>query len=366
MPEIAVKYLKKCLELNQKDGSVWSNLGATYSILKDMDAARQCMEKAVEIMPDNPELHVNLANVYFLTGDYKKAWPEYEYRMEYITPAKYMLQFYDPQKQWTGEQDIKGKRLAVFSEQGAGDGILFSRFMRRLLGMGCTPIIHTVDEGLRELYAYNYCESTTEPVKEYDYYCSMLSLPYLLKIDDIPSESYITTNKPADLSAYKDFYKIGIVWAGNPRHSNDAMRSCRLSNFRRIGELQGVKLFCLQKDLRKRAYSFAPEPVDLAEGCDDMKVVDVKHFMDSFLDTAGLIQSLDLVISVDTSVLHLSGAVGKKTFGLIPYMPDWRWGISGEQSIWYKSMRLFRQDKPNQWDSVFAKVEDAVKQEMHQ
>jgi hypothetical protein len=162
------------------------------------------------------------------------------------------------------------------------------------------------------------------------------------------------------MSDYDEFFKIGIIWAGNPGHPNDANRSVYLSNFRDIGNLPNVKLFNFQKELGKRVYANSDVQIDFAENCEDMRLVDLSQSMKDFKETSELLVGMDLIITVDTSVLHLAGALGKQTLALIPYNPDWRWGIEGTDNAWYSSVKLFRQEELGDWETVFEKVKGEV------
>jgi hypothetical protein len=209
---------------------------------------------------------------------------------------------------------------------------------------------------------------------EYDIQSSLLSLPYMLMQQSlessVPSAPYLTIKKKASLENYSNYYKIGIVWAGSPLHPNDANRSCYLNKFKPIHDLPGVKLFSLQKDTRKRVYIDQPDHlIDYACGCEDMSIVDMSEHMGSFEETGAIINELDLVVTVDTSVAHLAGAIGKEVWTMIPWNPDWRWKIKGEKTDWYPSMRLFRQEvEPTAkrdlgWTPVITRIAEAIKKE---
>ena len=155
-------------------------------------------------------------------------------------------------------------------------------------------------------------------------------------------------------------YKIGVCWAGNAGHPRDDERSCQLSLFREIHKIPNVKLFSLQKDLRLRIWPCKKDPVDLSD-CSNIRLINMKDHMNSWEDTAAIIQGLDLVISVDTSILHLAGALGKPTCALMQYVPDWRWALESNKTIWYPNMTLFRQKKLGDWDSAFEDLLPFVK-----
>jgi len=196
--------------------------------------------------------------------------------------------------------------------------------------------------------------------------CSVMDLPGLLNMgrEDVErSFMRMETDGKCDMSTFGDLLKVGVCWAGNPAHPNDMRRSCEMSEFKSI-DMEGVKLFSLQKDIRPRIWPRSPEPVDLCGGSEGMKLVNMSPHMNSWEDTAAIISSLDLVVSVDTSVMHLAAAMGKETWGLLPFVPDWRWGLGSEKSCWYPTLRLFRQPSPGDWKGVFSAVRDVLAEKL--
>ena len=354
----AIDLFKKAIELNPESQYFQINLGSAYGHLKELDKAIICFKKSIQLK-DIPSSHVDLAYAYHLKGDMNKAWKEYEYRLEYFPQMKKFQKEYGDKERWDGKSDLAGKKIVVYCEQGAGDLIQFVRFLKNLLSKNCEILLH-VPEKMENLFAIsnerNIKIATSHSDEEYDYHCSIMSLPYLLSIESVESKPYIMQNNKIDLSEYSNYFKVGIVWGGNPQHPNDLNRSCPLRFFKPLSEIPGVKLFGIQKDLRKRAYPHHPDPIDLTFGCEDMNIVDMSNFLKDFNDTAAVIEELDLVITVDTAILHLAGAMGKKTWALIPYNPDWRWLLEGNSTDWYPSMRLFRQDSFGDWASVFEKA----------
>lgn len=359
--ERAIELYEKAIDLDPDSHYSWMNLGSAYGSLKCLDKAISCFEKSIQI-EDKPQYHVDLAYAHHLKGEMKKGWEEYEYRLSYFPQLRKARETYDEDKRWTGDQSISNKKIVIYSEQGQGDVIQFSRFVPKICSLNPSSIVLKVPESLKNLISFDSdsISVTSKDVEEYDYHCSVISLPYLLGIEDLsmPTDGSfgIRKNKKIDLSDYSESFKIGIVWAGNPQHPNDLNRSCPLRFFKPIEEVEGVKLFSLQKDLRPRAYPHHPCPINLTEGAEDMKIVDMSKSMESFEDTASIIRELDLVITADTSVVHLAGSIGKETWTLLPFNPDWRWTLEGEQTDWYPNMKLFRQSEPNGWVGLFENV----------
>lgn len=366
----ALETFYKALELNQLDSKIWESIGSSYGQEKEYEKAIFFFNKALEINKDDLGAHVNLAYAYHLTGQWEKAWDEYEYRLEYWNSqgrnSGRFLETYKKEKKWDGKSDLTNKKFVIYCEQGFGDMIQFVRFVPELKKLGADVYIDT-PEPLISIFS-DFAKIRTIIDNNYDYNCSILSLPYLLNRktpDKFMPESYIHVVDKFDMTDYKSTYNIGICWAGSPGHPNDGNRSCHLSNFRELSNLEGVKLFSLQKEAGKRVYTSMPDVfIDLTNDCEDIKMVDMSVFMTDYKETAKIINSLDLIITVDTSLLHLSGAMGAKTYGLIAHNPDWRWTSEGNKTVWYDNVELFRQENKNgSWQDVFKKVVEKVKNE---
>lgn len=356
----SIATLQKSIELNTTESRTWENLGSVYGQIKKYDKAIECFQKSLEINPENDGAHVDLAYAYHLTNQWDKAWEHYEHRLKYWhtcgrTPGRF-YEIYPPDKQWNGTDNLEGKTIVVYCEQGTGDILNFVRFVPQLSALG-GKVILDVPESLQKLLEGFGQIRTSLNNEVYDYSCSFLSLPYLLNVKDYEGDKpYLNSSIKLNMSDYENDYKIGIVWAGNPGHPNDANRSCKLSFFKPLLNIPGVKLFSLQKEIHKRSYIGSDVIIDLTEGCDDMSLVNMTDVMNTFDDTAAVIEAMDLIITVDTSVLHLAGAIGKKTFALIPFNPDWRWMAEGEITPWYDSVKLIRQESFGNWEPVFEQV----------
>lgn len=364
----AIESFKKSISLSEKPETL-AMLGGCYGEKKQLDEAEKYILKALELNPNFAAAHVDLSSILKLQGKWKEGFSEYEWRSDVYDQLQIWKKIYNPAKKWRGE-DISGKRIVIHTEQGHGDAIQFIRYLKPLKNKGAYIILHCA-ESLKSIF-FNLADEfyTTEPntvanwdvgnnTPEHDYHCSVMSLPNILQ-SIFTYYSYIKVDRNFDLSNYKNNKKIGIVWAGNPQHPNDRERSCRLELFRKISKIDGVKLFSLMKDTRPRAYKDNGISVDLTIGSEDIKVVDLCEYINDFEDTASIINSLDLIISVDSSVIHLAGAMGKPCFGLISWNPDWRWEIEGDCTVWYPSVSLVRQKERGNWDSVFEEVEILV------
>lgn len=358
----AIKSFQKSISIENSE-LAWGMLGGCYGEIRNLDEAEKCFKRSIEINPNFAAGHVDLANVYHLKGEWDKAWIEYEWRHEVFEQLKVWKELYDQNKAWKGES-LENKTLVIHGEQGHGDTIQFFRYVKNLNAsrviLHCSiDLVSIFEDHVDEICTKEPSETKREQLPSHDYHCSILSLPYLLKIKEIP-QFCLNVKESINLDLYSNMMKIGIVWAGNPQHPNDANRSCHLKHFRGIHDIPGIKLFSLVKDTRPRMYRFNPNPIDLIEETEDMKIVDMSPQMNTFGDTAKIINSLDLVITVDTSVLHLAGSMSKKTWALLPWHCDWRWGTE-EKTIWYPSVRIFRQPSKGDWQSVFSNIEKEIK-----
>lgn len=361
MPKEALDSFMAAHEISGSHKSMVGMACAKAEML-DLSGAEELLREVLESDPDDTSARTNMSSVLFLSGRWNEGWGYYTSRLKhYERLAKTVENLGLPL--WTGGEPPKG-RLLVFSEQGAGDAINFGRmtlclakrYPDREFSVFVQPHLRAIMErqGLK----------TASSTDGFDACLSMMDIPGLLGMSEREvSSSFvkILPEKSCDMSMFSGLFKIGVCWAGNPAHPKDAQRSCPLGMFRDICAMEGVKLFSLQRDVRPRIWPCSPESVDLSEGCGSMKLIDMASYMKSWEDTAAIISSLDLVISVDTSVMHLSAAMGKETWGLLSYVPDWRWGLGSRDTCWYPTLRLFRQESHGNWNSVFSAVREELK-----
>ena len=261
---------------------------------------------------------------------------------------------------WQGEE-LAGRTLYVYAEQGMGDTLQFARFLPLAARRGARIIFDCQPELLRLLA--NFPELATlrtegSPLPAADFHLPLMSLPHRLGITlaTLPAPARYIGAPPA--SAGPPLPRppgtrlaIGIVWAGRPQHTNDHNRSITIEHFLTLCALPGVALYSLQK---------GPRAGDIAELGAQSLVRDLGPQIKDFADTARLIMQLDVVITIDTAVAHLAGALGRRTFVLLPFTPDWRWLGGREDSPWYPSLRLFRQQAPRDWKGVMQRVRDTL------
>lgn len=359
----AIANFEKTLQLDPNFAEAYYNLGNS---LRD---GGRCVEainnyrKAIGLKPDYAQAHWNFSLALLLNGNYSEGWKGYKWRRN--ADLKVLTNYHCTGKpRWDGSS-FDSERLLVHYEQGLGDNIQFVRYLPMIKARGGTVIFETLKPLIGLLRGFPGVDELVEYIPnrklqlEYDVYSSLLDMPYIFKttIDTIPSQVPYIYADSSKAEYWRDKLsgpelKVGIVWAGSPEHGNDRYRSCSLKNFASLGEIDGVQLYGLQKGL-------AAGQMD--EYAEMVSIINISKYFNDFTDTAAVIENLDLVISVDTSVLHLSGAMGQSTWALLPFAPEWRWMLNRSDSPWYPTMKLFRQSNWNDWDSVFRSVTEELK-----
>ncbi len=294
--------------------------------------------------------------VHLLTGNFEAGWAGREARSK--VPGLQIAHFEFSQPRWLGKELIQGKTILIHTDEGLGDSIQFARYLPMVAALGARVILVVEDavfplmSGLSGISQCLPKSSSTLPT--FDVYCPMCSLPlaFATRLETIPAATpYLPLPAPSRLQAYEnrlgphDALRVGLVWSGNPKHGNDYNRSIPLRMLAPLLDT-GATFVSLQKEPR-------PDEKTILERSG---VVDLTHYLNDFAETAALASSLDLVITVDTSVAHLAGALGRPTWVLLPYTPDWRWLLDRDDSPWYPTVRLFRQDETRDYGSVVARV----------
>jgi len=385
--DLAVSYLEKALEICPNSAQMWTNLGGLYGEMKQIQKSLDCFNEAIESDPCYSAAHVDAAFAYHLLGNWEEGFDSYEWRFEYFEQMRFYKKAYNQSKRWNGIDSLKGKTILVYAEQGLGDCLHFIRFIPELKAKGCKVIVHcplSLDalvrrcEGVDDTSNRDIVNETGEEFPPYDYQCCTMSLPHLLRSYNYSGKPYIkpvTNNfkKFVNDEYGEDTLKIGIAWAGSPAHPHDPTRSIPLKHFRSIYETEGVKLLSLQFDTRPRKYGgFDMRPgsagkiVDYSEGCENMKLIDLTTMIQSMEDTCTILAGLDLVIACDTAIVHLAGAMGVPCWMCIPYNPDWRWGEESNKTIWYDSVKIFRQKTRGDWAGVLEEVQKELNETLLQ
>lgn len=353
----AIAHYRNAISLKPDYAAAHMNLGNAFKELGDYSAALGRFDEAILIRPDLAEAHLNKGIVMLTLGRFADAWKEYEWRIPMLEKQPDRRTFARPR--WNGDT-INGKRILIHAEQGIGDSIHFARYLPMVKALGaqvifeCQPHLVDLFAGLPGADRIVARDNGTPRDTDYDCHAYLLSLPALfgttfktmphdvpyLRADPERARSWNNRMAPDDLN-------VGLVWAGNPNHGNDRNRSCMLADFSPIANIPGVTFHSLQKGAPAGQAAAPP---------DGMRLIDATAELQTFADTAALIDNLDLVITVDTSVAHLAGAMGKPVWVLIPHVPDWRWLLDRPDSPWYPSMRLFRQPRARDWASVFGEL----------
>lgn len=331
--------------------------------LKDMrrlEEASQSYEKAMLIDPKDAESHWNAALFMLLMGNFSSGLPLYEWRKFKLDPLGDRT-YHRPL--WRGAESLSNKTILVHWEQGFGDTIQFCRYVGELTVMGAN-VLFAPQKPLKKLMSMLNASvqivDVDDKTLKFDFHCPLLSLPFALKTElaTIPDQvPYL--NIGTDLIAHwkqkigvKGF-KIGICWQGSTGKA-DAGRSFSISHLESMSRIPGVRLISLHKG------EGAAQLQDLPEGM-TVETFDLDAGPDAFVDTAAAINCCDLIISSDTAVAHLAGALGVNTWIAIKHIPDWRWMLDRNDSPWYPTMRLFRQDTHGDWDGVFSRIADAIR-----
>ncbi len=346
--EQAAANYQRAVELNPRDAASWNNLGKCLHESCLPEASIAAYDRALAADPDCFMARYGRAVSLLLAGRLKEGFCEYN---QCLIQRLKVRQF--PQPAWQGES-AAGKTLFLHAEQGFGDAIQMVRFVRPARERVGNVILECRPE-LKTLFTAAGCADTViaygEAIPPFDCYTSLMSLPGILEVTlpTIPREMpYLKTPRHRHLPPVPAGHlKVGLCWAGSPTHHNDATRSVRLEDFKPILQSAAATFYSLQMPLPARD-----------EACfrSGSPVVDLSEHHPDFLGTAVSVADLDLVISVDSAVAHLAGALGKPVWTLIPYAPDWRWLTNQSDTPWYPTMRLFRQPQRGQWQPVILKV----------
>jgi len=363
----AIASYAEAVRLKSDYPEAYYNMGIALHARGDHDRALECWQRAIELAPDYAQAHWNRSLVLLLEGRYDEGWREYEWRRR-----TNLLAFAYPHKldkpRWDGKP-FAGKKLLVHYEQGLGDNLQFVRYLPMVKQLGGTVIFETLKplgsllrnfDGIDELIE---ASPDSPPDVEFDVYTSLMDLPGIFgtTVDNIPAEVPYLHADPARVECWRGRLsgaglKVGLVWSGRPMGTNEVLslqhRSCRLEHFLALADIPDVSLYGLQK---------GPAAEQAAQLSKQIVARNYGEQFEDFGDTAAAIENLDLVISIDTSVAHLAGAMGKPVWVLLKSDADWRWLLDRDDCPWYPTMRLFRQNKPYDWTEVLGRVADELR-----
>ncbi|WP_233800610.1 tetratricopeptide repeat protein [Paraburkholderia sp. HP33-1] len=375
-PHEAQRCYQRALELAPAFVDAWNNLGLAQIDLNQREEALSSYEHALALNPASAEAHWNQALCLLQMGRFDTGWREYEWRWERSRIKAGQRGFAQPL--WLGDFPLDGKTILLHAEQGLGDTLQFCRYASRVAGLGAKVVLEVPGALLRLLSTLDGVDQLVEagqPLPPFDCHCPLLSLPLAFNTNEasIPAATPYLFAQPAAVNEWRERIerdgntnpgdnairplKVGLVWAGENRahvaelRKIDARRSLVFEQLAPLLDVPNVRFFSVQKG------AAAPQ---LAESAHRERVADYTDLLHDFADTAALVASLDLVISVDTSTAHLAGALDKPVWILNRFDTCWRWLLERSDTPWYRSARLFRQPALGDWDSVIDAVRDAL------
>ena len=351
--EAAAGY-RRALELRPAYAEAANNLGTALLELAQLEEGEAAVRRALELRPDYNDAKFNLGFFRLLQRDFDNGWPLYEARREVFQAAVQNL----GRPVWKGEP-IQDRRVLIYPEQGFGDAIQFVRYAALLAERGAVPVVGCPRE-LAELFrnAKNVREIVVvgETLPAFDFYIPMLSLPLVFQTrwENIPRNVpylFADPNRIAEwqqrLGERNGRRRIGLAWTGASTNHRNRTRMIALEQMLPLFSVKGIDFYSLQLGWGAEQLQQWPEA---------RVMIDHTAHIKDFADTAAFIMELDLIISVDTAVAHLAGALGRPVWTLLQFVPDWRWHMEGEETPWYPTMRLFRQPALRDWDSVIQSV----------
>jgi tetratricopeptide (TPR) repeat protein len=358
-PDAALAELDRAVALRSTYVEALYNRGIALMNLKRIDDALADYGRVIALEPDHHNAHWNRSLCNLMLGRYREGWVDYERRIETDTVLMPWQNCGRPQ--WTGSRDVAGKTVFLHAEQGFGDSIMAARYVSRVKELGARIVVGLPAALAPVMEQIGGIEVVTreEAVPPFDLHCPLMSLPraFDTTVETIPADVPYLRAPTAHLETWRarlpqhGGLRVGINWAGRSDFRWDKVRSIGLTRMLPLLAARNVRFFALQRDLHDG-------DAELLRG--HPHVTPLGHDIESFADTAAIISHLDLVISSDTSVVHLAGALGKPVWVLLHYAPDWRWLLDRTDSPWYPTARLFRQAKIGDWSGVV----DAVTAEL--
>ncbi|RLJ64732.1 tetratricopeptide repeat protein [Sulfurisoma sediminicola] len=359
-PEEARKVLEDLLRRSARHFRAWNNYGSALRESGHLEESIKAYRQAIALQPDHAQAHLNLSMALLAAGQFDEGWKEYEWRWKAARETKgYQRDFKEPL--WQG-QPLHGETILLHAEQGLGDALQFVRYAPLVAARGGRVIVECQGE-LKGIFGrmpgIAVVVARGEPLPPFDLQCPMMSLPLAFRTDaqSIPAEIPYLAPDPAKVAAWREYFgretrpKVGLVWAGNPRRHDpvsnmiDRRRSFNLEQMRPLLEQPGFAFYSLQK---------GEAQTELARWLG--RIEDIGSRFADFDDTAAAVSQLDLVITVDTSVAHIVGALGRPVWMLSRFDACWRWGPMGETSAWYPTMTVFRQERYGDWSAPLAKA----------
>jgi Tfp pilus assembly protein PilF len=355
--EAALASYDRALAVRGDHADAHYNRGVVLQELRQFDAALASYDAAIASRPDHALAHFNRSTALLAMGDFERGWPDYEWRWMRPSGPTVEARRHFRAPLWRGEKSPAGKSLLIYGEQGLGDTIQFCRYVPLLEKLGARVILEapwSLVRLLGPLPGLSRVIARGDPLPEIDAQCPLASLPLAFNttLASVPVARRYLSADPAEVACWqarlgrKTKPRIGLAWSGNPEHANDRARSIALADW--LPRLPcGFEYVSLQKEQREADARTLRAQCAILDPADDLT---------DFGATAALCECLDLVISVDTSVAHLGSALGRPTWILLPFNADWRWLIGRDDSPWYPSAMLFRQERPGDWSGVLGRV----------
>jgi Flp pilus assembly protein TadD len=361
--DLAEVSYRRALELAPGSYDILNNFANTLELQGNWSEAMDRLDAALRLRPDYAQAHRNRALLKMLMGNLAEGWAEYEWRWK--VPDVKSSGF--PQPRWQGES-LAGRTILLCAEQGLGDTLQFIRYAPLVKARGgqvviqCPEMLHRLLGNTPGIDRFAAGEGSLET---FDCQIPLLSLPTIFgaRPEDIPADVPYLFAEPDRVARWKqrlagdESLKIGIAWQGNPGYGGDYYRSIPLAHFEALARVPGVKLFSLQRGQGRE---------QLSQVGSAWNVVDFDDALDqegAFVDTAALMMNLDLVITSDTAIAHLAGGLGVNVWVALQFSPNWRWLLSGADSPWYPTMRLFRQSRFGDWGGVFQEMAEVLEED---
>ncbi len=357
----AVASLNQALRLKPSYAEALNGLAVALGDQGNVHEAVACYQKALDLKPDYAEAHNNLGMAWLILGNFEQGWPEYEWRWQ----CEQSLPSFS-QPRWDGSF-LPDDTILLHVEQGLGDTLQFIRFaplVKERVGKVVVACQRALVRILARCPGIDLVITQGDPLPHFDVRAPLLSVPGILKtsLATLPATVPYLFADPDLVERWRQDleqspgFKIGIAWQGNPKYRADRFRSIPLEQFAPLARLEGVRLLSLQK---------GPGTEQLAALAGRFPVTDLGSKLDEasgpFMDTAAVLKCLDLVVTSDTALAHLAGALGVPVWVALPFIPDWRWLMHREDSPWYPTMRLFRQSERGNWPAVFERIAGEVK-----
>jgi tetratricopeptide (TPR) repeat protein len=363
--EEAADSARQALGINPGYAAAHNNLGVGLREQEKPGEAVSSFKKALAVNPNFADAHMNLGITLLQAGDFEAGWQHYEWRWQTKSKTYQPRNFSQPA--WDGGP-LEGRTLLIYAEQGLGDTLQFSRYAPLVKRRG-GRVVFECQKPLRALLGscpgIDQLVAKGDDLPPFDCHVPLLSLPRLLgtRADNVPADVPYLSARDGLVRSWRDRlsdcagFKIGICWQGSPSYGGDRQRSIALAEFAALAAVPGVSLISLQKGVGEDLLAAAGFPVKYL-GAD----FDEAH--GAFIDTAAVIKNLDLVVAADTAVAHLAGAMGAPVWLALARVPDWRWLLDREDSPWYPTVRLFRQDSAGEWGPVFRRMAAALRERL--